>query len=70
MAQYHPDELTAVIRGWIQDSMEEKEREEFEREYNQYLDETQSDFDEEAYIKYMEQEEQSFIRSLMDPSNV
>ena len=66
MAQYHPDELTAVIRGWIQDSMEEKEREEFEREYNQYLDETDPGFDEESYLKHMSSDA-AFAKMIEDP---
>lgn len=70
MAQYHTDELVSVIRGWIQDTLSEQEQKEFEEEYGRYLDENQADFDEEAYIKYMEQEEAAFIRSLTDSSYV
>ena len=67
---YNFEPLDGVVRGWILDSMSDAERQEFEREYNEYLDSQAEDFDEEAYIKYMEQEEAAFIQSLTNPALV
>ena len=67
---YNFEPLDGVVRGWILDSMSEADRAEFEREYNAYLDSQAEDFDEDAYIKYMEQEEAAFIQSLVNPTLV
>jgi hypothetical protein len=63
---YDFEPLDKVVRGWAMDSMSEADRLEFEREYNAYLDSQAKDFDEEAYVKYMEQEEAAFIKSLVN----
>lgn len=65
---YNFEPLDKVVRGWAMDSMSEADRDEFEREYNAYLDSQEKDFDEEAYVKYMEQEEAAFIQSLVNPA--
>lgn len=67
---YNFEPLDQVVRGWAMDSMSEADREEFEREYNAYLDSQAKDFDEEAYVKFMEQEEAAFIQSLVNPALV
>jgi hypothetical protein len=64
---YDFEPLDKVVRGWVADSMSESDRAEFEREYNAYLDSQAADFDEEAYVKFMEQEEAAFIKSLVNP---
>lgn len=66
MALYPQDQLSEIIRGWIYDTMAEQEREEFEREYNQYLDETDPGFDEESYLKYMSSDA-AFAKMIEDP---
>ena len=65
---YDFEPLDKVVRGWAMDSMSEADRLEFEREYNAYLDSQAKDFDEEAYVKFMEQEEAAFIKSLVNPA--
>ena len=65
---YDFEPLDKVVRGWVADSMSEADHLEFEREYNAYLDSQEKDFDEEAYVKYMEQEEAAFIKSLANPA--
>ena len=67
---YNFEPLDQVVRGWVADSMSEADRAEFEREYNAYLDSQAKDFDEEAYVKFMEQEEAAFIQSLVNPALV
>ena len=67
---YNFEPLDKVVREWSVDSMSEADRAEFEREYNAYLDSQEKDFDEEAYVKYMEQEEAAFIQSLVNPALV
>ena len=66
MALYPADQLTDIINGWIRETMTAADQAEFEKEYNQYLDDTQGDFDEDAYVKHMESE--GFFKSLEDPS--
>ena len=66
MALYPQDQLSEIIRGWIYDTMAEQEREEFEREYNQYLDETDPGFDEESYLKHMSSDA-AFAKMIEDP---
>ena len=66
---YDFEPLDKVVRGWVADSMSEADRVAFEREYNAYLDsQVITDADEEAYVKYMEQEEAAFIQSLVNPA--
>jgi hypothetical protein len=67
---YQFEPLDTVVRSWIEDRMgipvTDAEWSEFEREYNQYLDEQDKDFDEDAYIKYMESEG-AFATLVEDP---
>lgn len=67
---YNFEPLDTVVRGWVTTTLSEAEQAEFDQEYGEYLDAQAKDFDEEAYIKYMEQEEAAFIRSLVNPALV
>lgn len=67
---YDFEPLDTVVRGWVTTTLSEAEQAEFDQEYGEYLDAQDKDFDEEAYIKYMEQEEAAFIKSLVNPSLV
>lgn len=65
---YDFEPLDKVVRGWVTATLTEAEQAEFDQEYGEYLDAQAKDFDEEAYIKYMEQEEAAFIKSLVNPA--
>jgi hypothetical protein len=67
---YDFEPLDTVVRGWVTATLSEAEQAEFDQEYGEYLDAQDKDFDEEAYIKYMEQEEAAFIKSLVNPALV
>jgi hypothetical protein len=67
---YDFEPLDTVVRGWVTATLNEAEQAEFDQEYGEYLDAQDKDFDEEAYIKYMEQEEAAFIKSLVNPALV
>lgn len=70
---YQFEPLDNVVRSWIEDRMgipvTDAEWAEYEREYNEYLDTQDKEFDEDAYIKYMETEG-AFATLVEDPDCV
>jgi hypothetical protein len=66
---YEFESLDRIVRNWIDSSAKDagltvEEYSQHEIDYGDWLDEQEKDPDEQAYIKYMEQEEAKYMRSL------
>ena len=66
---YQFESLDRIVRNWIDSSAKDagltvEEYAQHEIDYGDWLDEQEKDPDEQAYIKYMEQEEAKYMRSL------